>query len=171
MENTKGSAMTPKVYHLIVFVVCTLLSLHFAACMLFPNVKWLGGSPLPGRIKDVLALFILFMQSCYASRFVQRANAVLSFFAILGILLAVQHWPFGRILFIGSFGISILLLFNDSLRQKTSRASNFVILLFPLSHLVMIGTKIICGVSALFFLDLFVLLVVAVVLGYRLFWK
>jgi hypothetical protein len=170
MENTKGSAMTPKVYHLIVFVVCTLLTLHFAAYMLFPDVKWLG-STVTGRIKDVLALFILFMQSCHASRFVQRANVILSFFAILGILFAVQHWPFGRILFICTFGVSILLLFIDSLRQKTSRTFNLIILLFPLSHLVMIGTKILYGVSVLFFLDLFVLLVVAVVLGYRLFWK
>jgi hypothetical protein len=149
------------------FIAFLALVVYWAAGMFFHEVKWLNASA-SGRLKDILALFILFVQISYSSRFIQRSTTVLSFFAIVGYLFAIQHWPYGRVLFIGSFAIIISLLFWDSVRSRTNRGINLCILAFPAIHLLVI-TGYIYRINFGFILDLIAMSFVAIVVGRSIF--
>jgi hypothetical protein len=125
--------MKPKTYYLIVLIVCLAIVFSFAMDNLFLNDVWYKWVRIY-RIRDVLALFIIYMQSSFSPKLVQRVIAVLAFLAVLGWIFAIQHLSYGRVLFIASFGISLCLLLADAWRKKGNRKLNVSLLLIPVLH-------------------------------------
>ncbi len=162
--------MTRKTYYYFLLISLGLTSLYF---FLRFSLFWFFDITLNNynALPSFIAIFILIYETIHAKKNIKTFNAILFAFLFIGYAFIVMHWPFGRLIFLGSISAIALGLIINTFKIGEGKHLAFIILIIPVFRLcfMLITIYHFPGTGVLWFIENVIMAIVAIAIGMKLF--